>query len=224
MSYINQIDLKETNSEFHYPGTNYLGPGTHLFNNVKNKIRPTSYVDQIALEHDLDYTQLVGKSTYDADIKAIKKAFNKPSIQSVAMITGLGTKIIMDKIIGDKFNKPFKDKTAEETYFIGQQLIQEVNNNKEQFEYIAPVKSGNLRREPYSLIKQQQPPKRSKFLSDGSYYKNNEIPLADQYFELVGNYDIKKEMEMHDRYKDDETFNEMINSDIYRGSKGDLLD
>lgn len=48
--------LRESNStEFHLPGYNYLGPGTHVVSNIKQHVMPTTRADAVAMIHDIEY-------------------------------------------------------------------------------------------------------------------------------------------------------------------------
>lgn len=44
--------------EFHLPGHNYAGPGTHVKNRVLNRVKPTTALDTAALIHDIEYLYL----------------------------------------------------------------------------------------------------------------------------------------------------------------------
>jgi len=86
----------ETSIERHYPGMNYMGPGTHIIANIANDVKPTSYVDALALKHDLDY--LFDKEPIQSDLKAIAGASIAPGLQSMAMIAGLALRSGVDAI------------------------------------------------------------------------------------------------------------------------------
>jgi len=86
----------ENTTEIHYPGTNYLGPGTHTKSNIMKGLQPTSKTDAIARQHDLDY--LVGEEPILADLKAIGKSFaiaDEP-LQTTALRSGLALKALAD--------------------------------------------------------------------------------------------------------------------------------
>ncbi len=79
---------EETGVEVNWPGTVYLGPGTHVINNVINNIQPVSRTDALALVHDVDY--LLANNDQDAisaDNRALAVADN--SAQGLAMKLGL---------------------------------------------------------------------------------------------------------------------------------------
>jgi len=52
----------------HYPGANYMGPGTHIFNNLLNQKQPTSQPDALAVRHDIEYLRSGEK--FGSDLKA----------------------------------------------------------------------------------------------------------------------------------------------------------
>lgn len=45
----------EDGVQFHYPGMNYTGPGTHVVSNVLNRKFPKDYDDALTLIHDIEY-------------------------------------------------------------------------------------------------------------------------------------------------------------------------
>lgn len=44
----------------HYPGANFMGPGTHVIQRINDGLIPTSREDAIALIHDLEYLRAAG--------------------------------------------------------------------------------------------------------------------------------------------------------------------
>lgn len=96
--------LNEKGVEINWPGTVYLGPGTHVINNVINKIQPVSRTDAIALVHDVDY--LLASNDQDAinaDNRALTMADN--SAQGLAMQLGLNTRkqLFTDSFYGGSY-------------------------------------------------------------------------------------------------------------------------
>jgi len=70
----------------------YLGPGTHVVNNVLSGVKPTSYVDALALRHDIEYLT-TGEKFY-SDLRA---AYNADmSAQGLAMKVGLISRVGID--------------------------------------------------------------------------------------------------------------------------------
>jgi hypothetical protein len=45
----------ETTWQMHLPGYNYLGPGTHIYENMQKHVQPTNEADARAMLHDLAY-------------------------------------------------------------------------------------------------------------------------------------------------------------------------
>lgn len=84
----------EQGTQYHYPGSKYTGPGTHVVSNIMRGIKPTSTTDLVALEHDLDY--YVDHEPITSDIKAI---YNSDfSAEGVAMKVGLAGRSVADVI------------------------------------------------------------------------------------------------------------------------------
>lgn len=79
---------------FHYPGLDYLGPGTPIVSNIINKVRPKSINDAVALQHDIDY--LSGENRYWSDLKAIYRS--KPGLDGTALRLGLSVRMLLDLI------------------------------------------------------------------------------------------------------------------------------
>jgi len=111
---------EQQNTELHYPGTNYLGPGTKVMTNLFNGVRPVSYIDSLAQQHDIDYLSSVGSnfSAIMADLKAIKNSYNEISLQAISMRVGLLARIAFSLStfgVFIKFNRPINGLTMEET-------------------------------------------------------------------------------------------------------------
>ena len=49
--------IAKTGKEFHWPGYQYMGPGTHLAKRLKRGDRGVNRLDQIAKQHDIDYSR-----------------------------------------------------------------------------------------------------------------------------------------------------------------------
>ncbi len=49
------IDAELDQYDFTLPGHNYMGPGTRVITNLIEDLKPTDYMDQVSLDHDLDY-------------------------------------------------------------------------------------------------------------------------------------------------------------------------
>ena len=49
--------IEKTGKEFHWPKTNYLGPGTQLQQRLKRGDRGVNRLDELAKIHDIDYSK-----------------------------------------------------------------------------------------------------------------------------------------------------------------------
>ncbi len=95
---------------FHFPGSNYTGPGTRITTNILNGVEPKTEIDKIARQHDIDYIN--NQSFFGglkADAKAIEQAIKtKTTLESLAMLFGLTTRMIVNTMTLDNmfsFNK-----------------------------------------------------------------------------------------------------------------------
>ena len=65
--------LTKTGKEFHWPGYQYLGPGTHLQKRLKHGDPGINRLDRIAKQHDIDYSRAKTlRDKHAADSKMIK--------------------------------------------------------------------------------------------------------------------------------------------------------
>ena len=44
--------------QYHFPGYNYMGPGTQVYQRIQEGLAPTSKTDHSAMHHDLDYGKI----------------------------------------------------------------------------------------------------------------------------------------------------------------------
>lgn len=72
-----------------------MGPGTHVIQRIIDGMKPTSYTDSIAQQHDIDF--LTQKEPILSDLTAIMKTDN--SFQSFIMRLGLGARSVADYLI-----------------------------------------------------------------------------------------------------------------------------
>jgi len=66
--------LSKTGIEFHWPGYQYMGPGTHLAKRLKRGDPGINRLDKIAKQHDIDYSH-AGRdleAKWKADAKMIQ--------------------------------------------------------------------------------------------------------------------------------------------------------
>ena len=65
--------LGKTGIEFHWPGYQYMGPGTHLKKRLARGDPGINRLDRIAKRHDIDYSKAKNlKDKWKADEKMIK--------------------------------------------------------------------------------------------------------------------------------------------------------
>lgn len=81
----------EDGIEFHFPGMNYMGPGTHTLQRIIKDSKPQNHNDAVSLEHDLDY-MVMDKMT--ADVKAIHES--EFSLDGLALKLGLTARTALD--------------------------------------------------------------------------------------------------------------------------------
>jgi len=68
-----QKALAKTGIEFHWPGYQYMGPGTHLQKRLKRGDPGINRLDKIAKQHDIDYSKAKNlQDKWKADTKMIK--------------------------------------------------------------------------------------------------------------------------------------------------------
>jgi len=120
-------------TEYHYPGTNYLGPGTNVEKRIRRGDQPTSYIDKIARQHDVDFLISNGSMVGGLmdNIRAISKAYLNPlSLQSMAMRLGLSAENLLRIIsFGNiQYNTKLPGRTQEETRNIGLSLDKYINH------------------------------------------------------------------------------------------------
>ena len=65
--------LAKTGIEFHWPGYQYMGPGTHLEKRLKRGDPGINRLDHIAKQHDIDYSRARShQDKWKADDKMIR--------------------------------------------------------------------------------------------------------------------------------------------------------
>ena len=65
--------LGKTGIEFHWPGYQYMGPGTHLEKRLKRGDKGINRLDRIAKQHDIDYSHAKNlQDKWKADTQMIK--------------------------------------------------------------------------------------------------------------------------------------------------------
>jgi len=65
--------IAKTGKEFHWPGYQYMGPGTHLAKRLKRGDPSINRLDKIAKQHDIDYSRAKNlQDKWKADTKMIQ--------------------------------------------------------------------------------------------------------------------------------------------------------
>ena len=81
--------LTKTGIEFHWPGYQYMGPGTKLAKRLKRGDPGINRLDKIAKQHDIDYSHAKNlRDKWQADTKMIKAIDKLP-----------GNKTLTEKIV-----------------------------------------------------------------------------------------------------------------------------
>jgi len=159
-------DSSPIDSGFHYPGSNYCGPGTNVYKKVMNGVRPSDYHDRLALLHDIEYLVNNSKDVRLVDIKTAFNAFKKPNVKGVIMGTTLLFKALVETFINLNINKPIKGLTKNQTKQLGHELEEFINMPENREYYQSAIKyKGNIRDKPrfpatnvdYSYVQKQQP-------------------------------------------------------------------
>ena len=76
--------LTKTGIEFHWPGYQYMGPGTHLEKRLARGDPGINRLDKIAKAHDIDYARAKNlKDKWTADRKMIAKIDKLPGQKSL---------------------------------------------------------------------------------------------------------------------------------------------
>ena len=79
-----QLLLNKTGIEFHWPGYQYMGPGTHLKKRLARGDPGINRLDRIAKMHDIDYDKAKNlKDKWEADRKMIAKIDKLPGRKSL---------------------------------------------------------------------------------------------------------------------------------------------
>lgn len=82
----------DINSGIHFPGDQYLGPGTNVIEKILQGVQPNGHNDYVAQQHDIDY--LSNNDPLGSDISAIISTDNSPD--GLALKLGLGARVVSD--------------------------------------------------------------------------------------------------------------------------------
>lgn len=96
----------EASTEFHYPGQNFTGPGTHVVTRLLNNSLPVNKTDFVTMLHDVEY--MTDVKPYKSDVRAISNS--DFSLAGLTTKLGLTTRTIIDALpfTNFKFNTPSK--------------------------------------------------------------------------------------------------------------------
>lgn len=121
----------ETATEYHFPGQNFTGPGTHVISRLKQRQKPTNKTDFATLLHDIDYMRTAGnpKAQNAADLRAIKNAGR--DLAGLATTIGLGSR----SLLGLEFNQASEGDTIEHTRRAGNQALHYVLTDPQYKQY-----------------------------------------------------------------------------------------
>ena len=76
--------LGKTGIKFHWPGYQFMGPGTHLEKRLKHGDTGINRLDRIARQHDIDYSHAKNlQDKWQADTKMIKAIDHLPGKKSM---------------------------------------------------------------------------------------------------------------------------------------------
>ena len=76
--------LGKTGIEFHWPGYQYMGPGTHLKKRLARGDPGINRLDRISKQHDIDYSKAKSLSDkWKADAKMIKSIERLPGSKTL---------------------------------------------------------------------------------------------------------------------------------------------
>jgi hypothetical protein len=107
-----------------------MGPGTHIVDNINNKLQPINEVDHTALHHDIDYIRANGSysALLKSDLKAIANSGFTPS--GLLMKQGLLLRTLLSTLTFNKINFGGKTLSTQEANLLADYL-----DNKHQIDY-----------------------------------------------------------------------------------------
>lgn len=137
----------ESTIEWHVPGNNFEGPGTHIVTRILEKQLPNSKADALALLHDILYLKYNNNAIMVELVDQIA-AENAPlSLDGIVMKVGLGLKTDLGLMLANELPTLNNKQTAE----VGSLLLKYVSSTPEYidvfrkynipiYEYFDPIK------------------------------------------------------------------------------------
>jgi hypothetical protein len=122
--YLSKFLELEKSFQITFPGSRYIGPGTHVIKNVLTDQFPKSQTDAAAMLHDIDYLIYAGKSQLYSDIKAVFSA-DPTTLEGLALIVGLTTK----NLVGFHKDVSYKGLADVQTQRVGEVLLDYVQSD-----------------------------------------------------------------------------------------------
>jgi len=113
----------ETSTQFHYPGMNYMGPGTHIIKNVEEGVKPVSYTDSLSLAHDINYLLATGSHKKMDLADQIAQSRTGWTNQDAAMLGGLELRQYFH--LKEKEGIENKDKLVEVGRYLRDQVLRD---------------------------------------------------------------------------------------------------
>lgn len=121
--------MSEDGYQFHFPGQEFTGPGTHIVSKLQQHILPRNKTDFATMLHDVDY--LINNSD-NPIVSDFNSMLNSDwTIPGLVTKFGLGVKATSSALYGTpSFNNPLSGKTAKETRDIGLKLKDYISNDR----------------------------------------------------------------------------------------------
>ncbi len=94
--------LAEDTTEYHLPGHNYAGPGTHTITRMLKGDLPTTYIDKAALVHDIEYMKPNNKMKADLNMY-------KNLMKQAPYLFSLNTIVYKGLLLSTPFYQPVGD-------------------------------------------------------------------------------------------------------------------
>lgn len=87
---------EELLTQYHFPGYNYMGPGTHIKSNLLKGIQPVNQTDAAALIHDIEYLHYPDQIVPDNNMLRNAEALKAPFLKIIFGLKNLGNLKVSD--------------------------------------------------------------------------------------------------------------------------------